>query len=251
MTNQFHEANRKSWDAAASAGRGQVDNSKNWRACYEDASIFFLAEEMTWLLGISGKSVCVLGSGDNVAVFALAGMGASVTSVDISEEQLHIAAERAHEVNANINFIRADVTNLSEIPDNIFDLVYTGGHVAVWVSDLRAYYREAVRILKPGGKLIINEYHPFRRCMQYDNSYQYFNHGPFQFDNAEDIPYAEPGYLPSYEFHWTVSDFVNAVIDADAALLQLHEIGDEAECWESMNLAGLPRCLLLLAQKNI
>jgi SAM-dependent methyltransferase len=250
MTNHYHEANRKGWDTAARAGCGQVDNSKNWRDCYFDSTIYFLAEELEWLNEIAGKKVCVLGSGDNVAVFALAGLGAIVTSVDISEEQLYIAAERTKEVNANINFIRADVTNLKEIPDNSFDLVYTGGHVAVWVSDLQAYYREAVRIIKPGGHLLINEYHPFRRSMQYDKSFQYFNHGPFQYDKAEDIPGVEPGTLPTYEFNWTVSDFVSAVIDAGATLLQLREIGDESECWESMNLAGLPRCLVLLAKKN-
>ena len=195
MMNKYHDANRKCWDAAASIGRGQVDNSKNWRDCYNNPALFFLTEELAWLSDITEKKVCVLGSGDNVAVFALAGMGAQVTSVDISEEQLRIAESHVNEIDEKIVFIRADVTNLADIPDDSFDFVYTGGHVAVWVSDLCGYYREALRILKPGGKLIINEYHPFRRSMQYDNSFQYFNRGPFEFDKAEDIPGTIPGTL--------------------------------------------------------
>ena len=63
----------------------------------------------------------------------------------------------------NVTFVRADVVDLSCLGDATFDLVYTGGHVALWVSDLQRYYGEAARILKPNGLLIVSEYHPFRR----------------------------------------------------------------------------------------
>ena len=55
------------------------------------------------------------------------------------------------------SFVRADVTDLSVLAANTFDLVYTGGHVAVWISDLSQYYAEAGRILRPGGLFIVNE----------------------------------------------------------------------------------------------
>ena len=41
--------------------------------------------EMEYLSNVKGKRVCVLGSGDNQVVFALAGLGAHVTSVDIAQ----------------------------------------------------------------------------------------------------------------------------------------------------------------------
>jgi cation diffusion facilitator CzcD-associated flavoprotein CzcO len=47
--------------------------------------------ELKWLADVAGKSVAVLGSGDNQVVFALAGMGAKVTSIDISKQQLDVA----------------------------------------------------------------------------------------------------------------------------------------------------------------
>jgi 2-polyprenyl-3-methyl-5-hydroxy-6-metoxy-1,4-benzoquinol methylase len=37
---------------------------------------------------LAGREVCVIGSGDNYAAFALAGLGARVTSTDVSEQQL-------------------------------------------------------------------------------------------------------------------------------------------------------------------
>ena len=48
--------------------------------------------------------------------------------------------------------------------DERYDVTYTGGHVAVWVSDLHRYYREAVRILKPAGRLIVSEVIRFAVC---------------------------------------------------------------------------------------
>ena len=40
-------------------------------------------------------------------------------------------------------------------------LVYTGGGVACWISDLHKCYAETVRILKRGGIFSVNEFHPF------------------------------------------------------------------------------------------
>jgi hypothetical protein len=44
------------------------------------------------------------------------------------------------------------MVDLSGQGDATFDAVYTGGHVAAWVSDLRRSYGEAERILKSDGQ---------------------------------------------------------------------------------------------------
>jgi SAM-dependent methyltransferase len=116
-----------------------------------------------------------------------------------------------------VNFVRADVVDLSSQHDKTYDVVYTGGHVAVWVSDLRRYYREAARILKPGGPLIISEYHPFRRVWKdspnsLELDFNYFDRGPHRFAAAPDVLYAAPGKLEQFEFHWTVADYISAIL---------------------------------------
>src|SRR5207247_10014977 len=133
-----------------------------WKNCPLSPSVGPDAAELKWLRDVGGKSIAVLGSGDNQVVFALSGMGAKVTSIDISEPQLEVARKRAAVLGLNVKFVRSDVVDLSCLGDATFDLVYTGGHVAVWVSDLQRYYGEAARILKPDGLLIVSEYHPFR-----------------------------------------------------------------------------------------
>ena len=204
---------------------------------------------------VSGREICVLGSGDNVVVFALAGLGARMTSVDISQKQLDIASGRADELGLDIEFVRADVTDLRPLQNERFDVVYTGGHVAVWVSDLKKYYSEAGRILKPQGVFMIREYHPFRRLWKdvpdrLEMECGYFVRGPHRYDRSAEVPGAETGSLPSCEFHWTVCDFVMAILDAGCELTALHEWGDRSQHWEDAPLEGLPESLLAVAVKK-
>jgi ubiquinone/menaquinone biosynthesis C-methylase UbiE len=55
----------------------------------------------------------VLGSGDNQVVFALSGIGARVTSIDISEQQLDFARSRTAALALSVEFVRADVVDLT------------------------------------------------------------------------------------------------------------------------------------------
>jgi len=88
---------------------------------------------------------------------------------------------------------KADVADLRDLADATFDLVYTGGHVAVWVSDLKHYYTEAARSLRPERLLIVSEYHPFRRVWVASTTglelgFNYFNRGPHRFEAGQGRP---------------------------------------------------------------
>jgi len=176
-----------------------------WQRCHGEPGLVLDERERFWLGDVAGKRVAVLGSGDNLIAFALAGMGARVTSVDISAKQLAVARERAGQVGLAMEFVRADVCGLAELAAGSFDLVFTGGHIAIWVADLPKFYAEAVRILKPGGKLLISEYHPFCRLWKENTerlelAADYFHRGPYTYNCPAG---------PQHEFQWTVSDYIN------------------------------------------
>jgi ubiquinone/menaquinone biosynthesis C-methylase UbiE len=253
--NPYHQSNQKRWEAAAANWGAMHDRRGTWKQCAASPELVFVTEELKYFQHISGKKVAVLGSGDNLAVFALAGLGAAVTSVDISQQQLNIAAKRARQLGLDINFLQSDVCRLEMLEDQQFDLVYTGGHVAVWVSDLERYYREAVRILKPGGIFMVNEYHPFRRVWrqgtdQLEVAYDYYDRGPFVFKYTDDILSQDQGGLTSYEFHWTVSDLIQAMLKAGCRLIDTAEFGEHVGEWEGAPLHGLPEYLLLVGRKG-
>ena len=185
--NTMHDANRKGWDAVSAKWQANIDARMDWRRVPENIRLVLDEEELKYLGDVSGRSACVLGSGDNLVAFAL---------------------------------------------------VYTGGHVAVWVSDLKRYYGEGCRILKPGGLFMINEYHPIRRLWRLvpgplKQEFGYFDHGPFEYDRSEDLPDGASGPLPSYEFHWTIADMTCALLDGGCELLALREYGDESQGWEA------------------
>ncbi|NRB48911.1 MAG: class I SAM-dependent methyltransferase [Saprospiraceae bacterium] len=256
ILNDMHLANQKRWDASAKRWAECTDSRGIWKRCVEDPSIVFSPTVLKYLSDIEGKKVAVLGSGDNEAVFALAGLGAQVTSIDISTEQLQYAAERADLLGLSIEFIQSDVTNLAAIKVAQFDLIYTGGHVAVWVSDLKRYYQEASRILKPGGWFLVDEYHPFRRvwkkvpdALEVQNDY--YRRGPYEYSMGDDVLYQEKGVYTCYEFHWTIGDFINAVIQAGCQIKEVDEHGTYVGDWEISPMKGLPELFLIVAQKQV
>lgn len=245
--NKLHEANREQWNAAADWWQKRTEERGVWKRCHKEPSLVLIPTELEVLADVQGKSVCVLGSGDNEVVFALAGMAANVTSVDISERQLEIAGRRAESLGLQISFLRADISDLAQLDSDVFDYVYTGGHISVWLSDIREYYSEAVRILREGGVFIVNDYHPFRRIWK-DGSKQfilqasYFKRGPFE--------YRSDNGLPQFEFHWTVADHVNALLSAGCDLLKMEETGDGNDDWNETELTGLPQYMLLVGEKR-
>ena len=97
-----HETNRQHWDRAAERWRGLRDRDGLWRRCHIEPELAFeggaFDEIRTAFPGLEGRAVLVVGSGDYYVAFALAGCGAEVTSVDISQRQLDVAAERADEL---------------------------------------------------------------------------------------------------------------------------------------------------------
>ena len=253
--NPYHNANRTRWNAAAPKWKAMIDRRGTWKDIPNRPEMVFVPQEMKYFENISEKKIAVLGSGDNLAVLAFAGMGARVTSIDISEKQLENAGERARALNLDITFIQADVTDLSALPDNDFGLVYTGGHVAVWVSALQQYYNEAARILKPDGLFMVNEYHPFRRIWKKNTGRleveaDYFSPGPFRYEYSNDILEPKAGGYPCYEFRWTVSSLIQAMLQAGCQLIEAAEFGTHVGDWEGAPLQGLPENLLLVGRKE-
>jgi ubiquinone/menaquinone biosynthesis C-methylase UbiE len=253
--NDTHAANRARWELAADNWGAMHDRRGTWRIAHRQPGAVLIEQEMDLLGEVDGLDACVLGSGDNLAVFALAGMGARVTSVDLSLKQLAMAEKRATELGLDINFVEADVVELGAREDSTCDVVYTGGHVAVWVADLDAYYREAIRILRPGGLFLVNEYHPFRRIWKDQASsleveFSYFDNGPHEYEASENLFDTEAGGVTQYENHWTVSQYLNAVIQQGMRLVRFEEIGDKAQGFEVPPLAGLPHMLLIAARND-
>ena len=107
-----------------------------------------------------GDRVLDAGSGPGRFSIAVAGLGATVTALDLSERQLQIAKERVGEaglLERVDGFVRADITDLSMFPDGCFDVVVCYGGALSYVCEYRKKAAaELVRVVRPEGILLIS-----------------------------------------------------------------------------------------------
>ncbi|HNE28808.1 MAG TPA: methyltransferase domain-containing protein [Saprospiraceae bacterium] len=105
-----------------------------------------------------GERVLDAGCGRGSAVFWLAAQhGCAVTGVNISAEQLAECTRTLDKKpHPGISFVRADYLNVP-LPGASFDLVWACESLC-HTAGKHAFYDEAFRLLRPGGRLVIAEY---------------------------------------------------------------------------------------------
>jgi SAM-dependent methyltransferase len=83
-----------------------------------------------------------------------------ITGIDITQESLDIANKIKQHLKAeNVEFKKGDIFNL-DYPDDHFDVVFNNGVIEHFPLDKPNSYndalREMIRVLKPGGKIIVD-----------------------------------------------------------------------------------------------
>jgi len=157
--------NRRAWDR-------QVERGNRWtmpvgpeeiaRARRGDWRIVLTPTKPVpadWFPPLSGLDVLCLASGGGQQGPILAAAGANVTVLDNSPEQLardRIVAERE---GLAIEAVLGDMADMSVFPDARFGLsVHPVSNV--FVPDVRPVWREAFRVLRPGGTLLAGFMNP-------------------------------------------------------------------------------------------
>jgi SAM-dependent methyltransferase len=148
------QANREAWEAASRKHVREYDVLLAQAA--SGASLN--AVERGLLAGIldGGPEVVHLQSGHGLEDAALVQAGAkSVVGVDYSAVAAGAAQQRADDLRLACRYIVGAVPGVP-----LADLVYTGKGALIWMPDLDAWAREAARLLRPGGHLLVYEGHP-------------------------------------------------------------------------------------------
>jgi ubiquinone/menaquinone biosynthesis C-methylase UbiE len=132
-----------------------------WASIYDhDANPLQALEEphVRELLGdVRGLSVLDLGCGTGRHTLWPAAQGADVTAVDFSEGML---AEARRKPGADaVRFVAHDLHEPLPFADATFDRVVSG-LVLEHLHDLGGFFREAHRVLKPGGVAVVSGMHP-------------------------------------------------------------------------------------------
>jgi len=152
--------------------------------------------------------------GHNAAAWARTFPQAEVHAIDVSAATLTYGHGRAESLGLQVHFRQMDATNL-KYADASFDVVFTSMFLhELSVRDIRKFFQEAHRVLRPGGMLINMELPPNRELAPYDQFYldwdSYYNMEPyyrtFRDQSPEDLVQAG-GFARGDYFQFTVPQF--------------------------------------------
>jgi SAM-dependent methyltransferase len=240
---ELHEENRLSWNTATEAHNS---HKKDQARFFRDGGSTLFPEEITLLGEIDGSSLLHLQCNAGQDSLSLARLGADVTGVDISDVAIEFARQLSAGSGISARFERADVYDWlanAAAHSKRYDVVFSSYGTLIWLSDLTSWAAGVAQVLKPGGRLVLVDFHPLAMIFDFDWSHRFPYFGRGQAITWEDgvgdyvamsgPALAPSGYLPGeqaytnpnrcHEFQYSVSELISAVLAAGLSLEAWHE----------------------------
>lgn len=254
------ESNRQAWNDSA---RHHQD-SPDWQALLRDvvqAEFCCLDDTLRGLLEVDGKDVIQLGCNNGRESLSLFALGArSVVGVDQSAAFLAQARELNSRSPYIAEFVESDIHHLPASLHNRFDVALITIGVLNWMPDIGEFFRHVAQVLKPGGKLVIYETHPFLEMVdpQADDPLRlvssYFRAEPFV--QEEPIVYVGKVEQPAAKSYWfvhTLGAIFSGAIGAGLSIVDFQEYAhsnreEVYDCYLNQQ-AQMPMCFSLVASK--
>ena len=254
-TEKYTHQNRRAWDEIA-----EVRHSGMQTAEFFANGGCTLSDELLAIVGdVAGSNLCHLQCATGEDTLSWANRGANATGIDISPKQIELAKQKAIAAGLSVRFIASDIYALpTQFFAEKFDIVFTGGGALVWLPDLRQWAKVIVQLLKPSGRLVIDEEHPIAGCMEVQNGQvrivdDYFGRKPEMYSGWSHFSGAEHATEKKYEFTWPLGDVVTALAQAGLRIELMEERPSQAQ-WrfgDQLNeVARIPGEYLLVARKD-
>jgi ubiquinone/menaquinone biosynthesis C-methylase UbiE len=188
------------------------------------------------LLGdLSGKDVLCLagGGGQQSAAFAL--LGANITVIDLSEEQLERDAQAAKHYGYDIKIIPGDMRNLSAVEENSFDIVHQA-YSLNFVPNCQEVFRQVANVLRTGALYRVACANPFTMGTKPNdwNGSGYLLTGPYVQDAVityDDLDWvydraAKGGIAKPIEYRHALSTLINGLIESGFSIKHVSDSSD-------------------------
>lgn len=202
-----------------------------------DPARWFAPFEWDDLGDLDGRDVLHLQCHLGTETIAFAQRGARATGLDFSSASVAAARTVADRAGLDVTYVQANVYDAVEtLGQQRFDVVYTGKGALCYLPDLPRWAQTVSRLLRPGGRLYVVEFHPLLNSLGLKPApgegpelllrHDYLGGpGPVHRDATytyTDGPAIE-GVRDSYEWMHGIDEVVNAATEAGLTVRRLRE----------------------------
>lgn len=263
MRRRFTSANRAAWNASAPL-HGQGDE---WETLLRQAAqpgFSVLDPTLTTILeelDLVGKTAVQVGCNNARELISLASLGIRpAMGIDQAGAFLAQAKQISDAAGIDVELLEADVYDL---PADIetFDLVLITIGVLNWMPDIDRFFGVVSDLLRPNGRLVIYETHPFLEVFDPDNpnpfepAFSYFDKRPQAITEA--ITYDGQNHGVGETGYWfihTLGDILTACATSGLSIIELKEYAHtirepEYDLYQDQP-AQVPMSYSLVAQKS-
>ncbi|HJO91787.1 MAG TPA: class I SAM-dependent methyltransferase [Victivallales bacterium] len=263
---KYTNANREAWNqvmpkhqAAAKTNLDKKFSKKGFT--YQKAEELL---EVFKRIDVKNKDIIHLCCNNGSELLSLKNMGAArCIGIDISDEAVREANNRARMCDIDCQFVRSDIYDIPENLYNSFDIVHiTSGGIG-WIPDLNLFYQIVNNLLRKEGVILFHEIHPFSETIPFDNAQTnnplqiiepYFRDEPIKENCSLDyIGCTEYEAKTQYWTVHTISNLIMGIINNGMVVEYFYEYERDISCGhqrqEKMK-AGIPLSYILIGRKK-
>lgn len=263
----YIKSNKEAWEESfefRKKGWGEeiCDNLKNEKLYLEKE----LIEELK-SIDFNGKTVGQFCCNNGRELLSLMQLGAEKgIGFDIAENMVAYANETAFRLNSNCEFVACNILDIDEKYHEKFDYILVAIGAMCWFESLEQFFSKVSKCLKKGGKIIINEMHPFgdMLAVQGDEGFEPENPKKIVHSYYRKEPWVDNGgmfYMTNrsfeskttfYSYSHNFSDIINGLSINNIFIKKLRELEtDVVELFPHLNNQGIPLSYILIGEKII
>ncbi|MEL4859659.1 class I SAM-dependent methyltransferase [Pseudoflavonifractor phocaeensis] len=261
----YIEENKAAWEEAFEHRRPGWGEKDHERLLGESLPFFCpdVAKELR-RMDYTGRAVAQFCCNNGRELLSLMGLGpAEGVGFDIAENIIAQAVDTAEKAGVrNCRFVACNILDIPPEYHGRFDLIFFTIGAITWFEDLNPLFRVVSDCLKPGGVLLIHDFHPVMNMLplpgepEFDAgdlnrvAHSYFRTEPWL--ENEGMGYLSEQY-PSKtftSFSHTMAAILNAVSGAGLTFVRLDEYDYDVGLTDAYDQKGFPLSYLLRAEKR-
>lgn len=261
---KYIQGNKEAWEEAFEHRHSGWGESNHERLLQEHLPFFHpdIAAELE-SMDFSEKTIAQFCCNNGRELLSLMQLGAKKgIGFDIAENIIEQATYTAKKAAIdNCQFVSCNILDIPEEYYNCFDFIMFTIGAITWFEDLKPLFQKVCNCLKPGGTLLIHDFHPIMNMLPMPGEPAFdeknLNHIEYSYFRKE--PWIENegmGYMSEqYEsktfisFSHTIAAIINAISSSKMHIVKMNEYDYDIGLTDVYDKKGIPLSYLLIAEK--